>query len=379
MDDRSGVGTRRFAPEWTVQRVPAITGRIRVLAHLASGLIAVAVAGAILALLGLHPLPLGAAVLRNALGSRFGMEDLLLLATPLLMCGLSVAVMLRVGLWNIGADGQFFVGAACAAGVGLYGPGGWSTLATLMLMALAAAVGGAAWIAVPALARLLLGTSEIITTLLLNFVARLGVDFLVTGPWRDGQGSVSAQSPRVPVAIARLPRDWHAGGVHWGVPAALALAVAMALLFRLTRWGYELRICGASPDAAAYAGMPVRRRLGEAMLIGSAVAGLGGALELAGTVHRLQSGLSNGFGYLGIIVAVLAGSAPLGCVATALLMALVLDGGTVLQTQGVPASAALALTGLILLLAAIGERLAHYRLVPLRPRTMAAATAGGGK
>ncbi len=357
---------------WTIQRIPEISGPSRIAAYLAAGGAAVAVAGLILRLLGLHPLELGGVVLRDSLGSRYGIEDLLLLASPLVTCGLSVAVMLRVGLWNIGADGQFFVGAACAAGAGLYGPA-WSTLPMLLLMAVAALAGGAAWIAVPTLARLTLGTSEIITTLLLNFVARLGVDYLATGPWRDQRSSVTAQSPRVPFAIPRLPHDWHLGRVHWGVFVVLALAVLLALAFRLTRWGYELRVCGANRHAAAYAGMKVRRRLGEAMLLGGAIAGLGGMLELAGTVHRLESGLSNGYGYVGIVIAVLAAGSPIGCVATGLLMALVLSAGTSLQADGVPASAAMALTGLILLFAAVGERLAHYRLAVLRPRASGAA------
>ena len=351
----------------TIQRVPEISAPSRIAAYLAAAAAAVALAGLILRLLGLHPLALGGVVLRDELGSRYGIQDLLLLAAPLVTCGLSVALMLRVGLWNIGADGQFFVGAACAAGVGLFGPA-WPAPLMLALMAAAALAGGAAWTLVPALARLVLGTSEIITTLLLNFVARLGVDYLATGPWRDQRSAVTAQSPRVPFPVPRLPHDWHLGPVHWGVVVVLALAVLLALAFRLTRWGYELRICGANPHAAAYAGMPVRRRLGQAMLLGGAVAGLGGMLELAGTVHRLESGLSNGYGYVGIVVAVLAAASPIGCVATGLLMALVLGAGTALQAEGVPASAASALTGLILLFAAVGERLAHYRVAVLRPR-----------
>lgn len=351
---------------FTLQRVPSVSGRVRTGATLFSCLAAVLSAGLLLALLGLHPAALGLQVLRQSLASRYGFEDLALLSAPLVMCGLSVSLMLRVGLWNIGADGQFFAGAAGAAWIGLYGPS-WSTLPLLALMGVAATTAGAAWIAVPALARLILGTSEIITTLLLNFVARLGIDWLVTGPWRDRASSVTAQSPRLPVAIPKLPRDWHLGGMHWGLAVVLVLACALALAFRFTRWGYELRLCGANRNAAAYAGMAVNRRLLEAMLLGGAIAGLGGMLELAGTVHRLQSGLSNGYGYVGIIVAVLAASSPLGVVVTGVLMALVLNAGTVLQTQGVPSSAAVALVGLILLFAAVGERLAHYRLQRIRP------------
>ena len=349
---------------WTVQRVPSIGGGTRVAAYAVAASLSVVAVGLLLGLFQLRPLALGAELLRH-LGSRFGIEDLLLLASPLVMTGLSVAVMQRVGLWNIGADGQFFIGATGATAIAL----AWPSMplpAVLPLMALAAAAGGALWIAIPATCRLLLGTSEIIATLLFNFIARLLVDFLVTGPWRDRHSSVTAQTRRLHAAIPHLPRAWHLGAVHWGIVAVPVIALLASLAFRTTRWGYELRFCGANREAAAYAGMDVRRRLLEAMLIGGALAGLGGMLELAGTVHRLEGGLSNGDGYVGIIVAVLAVGSPLGVVLSGLLMALVLDAGTVLQTEGIPQSAALALTGLILLVAAIGERLAHYRLVPVR-------------
>ena len=356
--------SRWTLPRWTLQRIPTVPAPVRVASYAVSVLVALVLGGVVLALVGMAPLALGGAILHASFGTRFGLEDLALLATPLILMGLSVSMMLRVGLWNIGADGQFYVGAICAAGIGLFLHGPYTTM--LAAMALAACLGGAAWIAVPALARLTLGTSEIITTLLLNFVARLGVDYLVTGVWRDQRSSVTGQTRRIPFAIPKLPRDWHAGPVHWGLFAALLLAVLLALAFRRTRWGYELRVCGANRNAAAYAGMPVRRRLLQAMLLGGAIAGLGGMIELAGTVHRLESGLSNGYGYTGIIVAVLANASPIGAIFTGALMALVLNAGTILQNHGVPASAAMASVGLILLCAAIGERLVHYRPARLR-------------
>ena len=354
---------------WTIQRIPAVPAPVRVASYAVSVLVALLLGGMVLALVGMSPLALGGAILHASFGTRFGLEDLALLAIPLVLMGLSVSMMLRVGLWNIGADGQFYVGAICAAAVGLFLPNVLQTGSLpvmLAAMALASALGGAAWIAVPALARLTLGTSEIITTLLLNFVARLGVDYLVTGPWRDQRSSVTGQTRRIPFAIPKLPHDWHFGSVHWGLFAALLLAGLLALTFRHTRWGYELRVCGANRNAAAYAGMPVRRRLLQAMLLGGAIAGFGGMIELAGTVHRLESGLSNGYGYTGIIVAVLANASPVGAIFTGALMALVLNAGTILQTHGVPAAAAMAFIGLILLCAAIGERLVHYRPVRLR-------------
>ncbi len=350
---------------WTVQRMPSVPAPLRVTSHAVSAVVALLLGGIVLALLGWSPLALTAAIVRASAG-RFGLQDLALLATPLILTGLSVSMMLRVGLWNVGADGQFYAGAVGAAAVGLFVHG--SPAVMLAAMALAGGLGGAAWIAVPALARLTLGTSEIITTLLLNFVARLLVADLATGSWRDQRSSVTGQTRRIPYAIPRLPHAWHCGPVHWGLFAALLLALLLAFACRNTRWGYELRLCGANREAAAYAGMPVRARLLQAMLLSGAIAGLAGMVELAGTVHRLEGGLSNGYGYTGIIVAVLASASPLGAVCTGALMAVVLNAGTILQTHGLPASAAMAFVGLILLCAAIGERLVAYRPVRLRRR-----------
>jgi len=358
---------------WTVQRIPAITLGVRLAAYGLALLAAILLAGLLSVGVGLPPLRLGGTILYACFATRFGLQDLALLATPLILCGLSVLMLLRVGLWNIGADGQFYVGATCAAAVGLFvGAPPWLGLP---LAGLAGAAGGAAWIALPAFARLVLGVSEIITTLLLNFVARLLVDGLATGAWRDVHSSVTGQTQRIPIVLPRFPHDWHFGPVHAGVLAAPAIALLLSLAFRFTRWGYELRLCGANPQAAAYGGMPVRRRLLQAMLLGGAIAGLAGAIELTGTVHRLESGISNGYGYTGIIVAVLAAGAPLGAIVTGLLMAVVLNGGTVLQIHGLPAAAASCFIGVVLLVVALAERLAHYRLVRLRPAALAAGRA----
>jgi simple sugar transport system permease protein len=143
----------------------------------------------------------------------------------------------------------------------------------------------------------------------------------------------------------------------------LTLLVAGVLNF--TRWGYEVRLAGSNAQAARYAGIPFRRHLITVMLLSGAIAGIAGMLEVAGTVHRLQGGISNNFGYLGIMVAVLARGSALGVLAGAGLMAVILNSGIILQTQGVNTSTVLAITGLILFFTAIGDELAHYRIVPI--------------
>ncbi|MBT9385172.1 ABC transporter permease [Pseudooceanicola sp. CBS1P-1] len=341
---------------WRLQRLPAASPLVSLSARLISVVLALVTAGIILAATGKNPLDLGAQVISSTFGSSFGMADLALLFTPLLYTGLAVAVGLRIGVWNIGAEGQFNLGAFAAAGVALFLPGPPALI--LPLMAVMGMAAGALWILIPTLARAYADVSELITTLLMNFVAALLVTYVATGPWLDPSGMALATTARLPVEV---PAVWDI--VHWGLPVGLILAVLLAVAFGFTRWGYEVRIGGSNPGNARYAGMPVRRHLITVMLVSGAIAGLGGMMEVAGTVHRLQGGISNNFGYIGIMVAVLARAAPLGVIFTALLMAVILNGGIILQPQGLTTQTVLAVTGLILFYAAIGDEFARYRLI----------------
>jgi simple sugar transport system permease protein len=342
------------------QRVPVASPSVALAARAGAISLALLTAALLLTLYGLHPLTLGQQIVKATFGSRFGLEDVGLLVTPLIFTGLSVALALSIGAWNIGAEGQFYAGAFAATGVGLY----LHAPAPLMLplMFLAGALGGAVWILVPTLARAYADVSELITTLLLNFVALLLVYYVCTGPWLDPSGHALGATARIKYDV---PSFW--GDVHWGLPIAVLLAALVSLALRYTLWGYEVRVAGANPGAANYAGMPTRARLILVMLLSGAVAGLSGFFEVAGTAHHLQGGISNNFGYLGIMVAVLARGAPLGVIPGAALMAVILNSGIVLQTKGLTVSTVLAITGLILFFTAIGDELAHYR--PVRSRT----------
>ncbi len=341
---------------WRLQRTPsahraaALTGRI--LAILA----ALACAGIVLAMTGRAPIAMGADFWDTATDSTAGLEDVGLLVTPLILTGIAVALTTRIGLWNIGGEGQFGIGALAAAAVGLHLDGPEPVM--LLAMAAAAAVAGALWILVPTIARAYAGVNELITTLLLNFVAALLIAWVATGPWRDRTGGALAATLRVPY---EMPPLGEAG--HWGLPIAVAVAVVAAAALTFTRFGYETRVAGANPGAAVYAGIPVRARIVAVMLLSGAVAGMAGMIELAGTAHRLQGGISNNYGYLGIMVAVLARGSCLAVLATAALMATLLNAGIILSAQGLNTSAVLAVTGLILFFTAIGDELAHYKLV----------------
>ncbi|PSJ61078.1 ABC transporter permease [Kumtagia ephedrae] len=343
-----------------IQRIPSAPPAAALAARAVAIVLALLVAGLVLAASGADPLRLASQVLGATFGSSFGLEDVGLLVTPLILTGLSVAVALKIGAWNIGAEGQFYAGAFAATAVALFVPG--PTVLMLPLMFLAGALGGLVWILVPTLARAYADVSELITTLLLNFVATLMVYYVSTGPWLDPSGHALATTARLPHDI---PEFW--GIVHWGFPLAILLTVLVAAVLNFTRWGYEVRIAGSNPQAARYAGMPFRRRLIVVMLLSGAIAGVAGMLEVAGTVHRLQGGISNNFGYLGIMVAVLARGSALGVLAGAALMAVILNSGIILQTQGITVSTVLAITGLILFFTAIGDELAHYRVTRTKP------------
>ncbi|MBB5754794.1 ABC transporter permease [Prosthecomicrobium pneumaticum] len=342
---------------YRLQRLPSAHPGIAVLARLVAIVLALVIAGIALAFTGARPLALGVQVISSTFGSSFGLEDLGLLVTPLIFTGLAVALTQRIGIWNIGAEGQFYLGAFFATWLGTSIAGAPLPL-MLVALFLAGALGGALWILIPTLARAYADVNELITTLLLNFVATLLVYYVSTGPWRDAKSNMLASTARIRYEV---PEFW--GIVHWGFPVAVLMALGVAALLAYTRWGYEVRIAGANPQAARYAGMPVRRRIIVVMLLSGAIAGVAGMFEVAGTVHRLQGGISNNFGYLGIMVAVLARGSALAVIPAAAMMAVILNAGIILQTQGITTSTVLAITGLVLFFTAIGDEAAHYRLV----------------
>ncbi|MDR6182233.1 ABC transporter permease [Asaia bogorensis] len=319
---------------------------------LALGFVALVLA-LVLAILGL---PLGMVlglVVTSTFGTVFGLENLALYMTPLLMTGGAVWLSLRAGLWNIGAEGQFLAGATAASAVALFLP--MPLPLSLLLAMLASLAAGAAWSAVPAAGRAWLGVSEIITTLLLNFIASFFVYYLVTGPWADHVTDAQVSSQRLSIAIPTIY-----GVVHWGGIVAIVLVVAIGYLLKRSRFGYELTLCGSNPEAARYAGIRVAPRLFVALMASGALAGLGGMMEALGTVHRLQGGLAHGYGYLGIVVALLARHSAYALIPAAFLMAVILNTGIVLQTLQVSASSVLAITGLLVFAIAVSDELAAY-------------------
>jgi simple sugar transport system permease protein len=335
-----------------------------VICRIVSVILALLVAGLMIKITGISPILMLEKVLKSTLGSSYGFEQALILATPLIFCGLSVAVGLRMNIWNIGAEGQFFMGAWAATWVGLFIPGPPALI--LPLMFIAGALGGALWILVPALARAFLNVNEIITTLLLNFVAILFVNYFSIGPWRDSGVGILLATRKVKAALPTFGTSY----VHYGLLIAVAVAVVLAFTIQRTKWGYEIRIIGRNRRVGRFAGMPVNRNILLVMLISGAIAGLGGMSEVAGNVHRLSGTISNQYGYQGIIVAALSSGAFLVVIPVGFLLAILLNAGIVLQAQGISVNTMLAINGMILLFAAVGWVVSQYRLIVSRDPTV---------
>lgn len=269
-----------------------------------------------------------ALLLEGGFGSRFAWTETLTRATPLILTGLAAAVAFRARLFNIGAEGQLYAGALAAVAVGgLHGGSGFEVSPWLLLplMMSAAALAGALLLLGPALLKSRLGVDEVVTTLLLNFIVLLGVSALLDGPMKDPSAMGWPQSVVLQEAL-QLDKLIARSRVHSGLLLALAAALALWALLRFTTLGFEIRAVGANVRAAAFAGMPVGRVTLLVALLSGALAGLAGAVEVAGRAGYVTLDMSPGYGYSGIVIAMLAGLHPLGVVAAAVFVAGILVG-----------------------------------------------------
>jgi simple sugar transport system permease protein len=315
--------------------------------------------GVFLLLTGRDPIEIYTAMLSGALGSFYGLSETVVKAIPLMLCGLGISVAFRMQLWNIGAEGQLYVGALAATWLPLTFPS-LPALVMLPLMVCLGMAAGALWAFVPAILRARWQVNEIITTLMLNYVGILWVSYLVYGPWRDPKGLNFPLTAQFPDA-ALLP-FFGSSRIHIGLLFALAIVVFLYILFNNSRWGYELKVIGSSPKAARYAGMNITQNICLAMLLSGAICGLAGMTEVSGIIGRLQPGLSPGYGYTGIIIAWLGQLNPFAIVLMSLLFGALQVGGYMVQTLGVPAAVASIIQGSILFFVIGAEILTRYQI-----------------
>lgn len=339
-----------------------------------AGIAGVAASAGVLALLGVDAGQALGGMLQASLGSTGGFGETLSKASPLLLGSLAVTLALRGGYLNIGVDGQLYLGAIAATGVAFLLGGHLPAAAMVPLVLVSGLLGGFAAMLPAALLRARWGVNEIFTTVMLNFILADLVDYLATGPWND-PGAGEAITLPIP-ASADLP-GLLPGGAHPGLLIGLAVALALSWLLRRTLLGYEIRAAGENPAAARVAGVDLFRICLLTLSASGAIAGLAGAVEVAGYHHRLLNGISPNYGVVSILIAVLGRRRVGGTVAAALAFAVLLVGADSLQRSvDLPASAALLFQAAILLALLLVEagrdRLAGRRPAWLRARPLKA-------
>lgn len=312
-------------------------------------------------LLGKDPAAALRAFFIDPVATRYGVGELLLKASPLALIGTGLAIGYRANVWNIGAEGQLAAGAIAGGGVALWLDGSHASW-LLPAMFVAGALGGMAWAAIPALLRTRFNANEILTSLMLVYIATLLLSLLVHGVWRDPEGFNFPQS-RMFTDAALLPNIL--AGTRLNASALLTLAVVLAawVFTQKSLVGFEMRVAGLAPDAARYAGISAPRMVWLGLMIGGGCAGLAGVGEVAGPIGQLLPSVSPGYGFAAIIVAFVGRLHPLGVLLASLLMSLLYLGGESAQLElNLPSSVTGMFQGSLLFFLLAADVLIHYRV-----------------
>ena len=373
---------RRRGLPWSLRLEPRLDAPRWLSPALTAGALAVAltISAVILAIAGADPVRVYVHIISSSLGSAGAISDTLVKSTPLILTGLACALAFRMRLWNIGAEGQFLMGAWGASAVILLPllPAGTPGFVLIPAMMLAGALAGAIWALIPGILRARLGVNEIITSLMLNYVALFWVQFWVFGPWSEGGFQQTrafpeeAWLPRLTDLATAVPA-FSGLTVHLGFVFGLVAATILWLVLERGRWGYEISLVGDSPPAARYAGINIGRTIVLVFVVSGALAGLAGMSEVGGVVHRLQDRISPGYGYTAIIIAYLAKFGPFRVVVASFLFGALILAGREIQPSGVPAM----IQGIILFCLIASEVFLRNR-VAIVHRLHTGGHAGGG-
>jgi general nucleoside transport system permease protein len=316
---------------------------------------------ALFTLLGVDPFRALTIYFVEPLTTAWSIEELLVKASPLILIAIGLSVCFRANAWNIGAEGQFTVGAIFGAALPILWPG-WESPLVLIPMLLLGMIGGALYGAIPAVLKNRFGANEILTSLMLTYVALLLLDWTVRGPWRD-PASFNFPESRLFDAAATLPLLTEGGRLHTGILFGLLAAAFVAWWLNFTVQGFGIRLAGQAPRAARFSGFDQRRITLTVFVFSGALAGLAGITEVAGTIHQLRPEISPGYGFAAIIVAFLGRLSPLGIVFAGLLLALTYLGGEAAQvTAGLSDKVTRVFQGSLLFLILACDTLVRYRI-----------------
>jgi ABC-type uncharacterized transport system permease subunit len=352
----------RVAIEPRIEEAPRWLGP---LVSVGAIVVALILGGVVLALVGGNPFRAYAHIARASFGDVGVFSDTLVKATPLILTGLACTVAFRMKLWNIGAEGQLFVGAFAASAIVLTPVLPPETPKILMLptMAVAGFIAGALWGFVPGILKAKLNVNEVVTTLMMNYIAISWNNFFIYAVWSEGGFQMSrvfpksAWMPRLADYAEQVPA-FRGLTTHAGLIVGLVAAVVLWWVLYRSRWGYEIDLIGDNPKAARYAGINIVRNTVLVMMLSGGLAGLAGMSEISGVVHRLQGAISPGYGFTGIIVAWLSKLNPLVVVPVSILFGALLLAGREIQPSGIPKL----IQGIILFCLISSEVLLRYRI-----------------
>jgi ABC-type uncharacterized transport system permease subunit len=314
------------------------------------------------AILGKNPIEALGVYFIDPLTDSYSLQEIVVKATPLVMIAIGLSLCYIANIWNIGAEGQFIVGAVCGSWLAVRTNGADVGYWVLPAMLLLGALGGALYALIPAICRVYFGASEILTSLMLVYVADLGMDYLVRGPWRDPKGlNFPTTADFDPVAT--VPTLIEGGRLHAGSIIALVFVMLAAVLLGRTIMGFEIRLVGAAPRAARFSGFNADRLVLFTFAVSGALAGLAGIIEVAGPIGHLQPGISPGYGFTAIIVAFLGRLNPVGILLAGLFLALTFIGGEEAQISiKVPLDLTKVFQGILLFYVLACDSLIVYRV-----------------
>lgn len=347
-----------------VEKRLVVSSRASLVAIALSLVLALLVIAVVFGIAGMNPWQAYGRIFRGAFGSLYGLSETTVKAIPLLIIGVGLAVAFKALVWNIGAEGQLLMGAVAGTWVALFVLPEAPAWILLPAMFVAGFLAGALWGLVPAFLKARFQTNEVITSLMMVYIADELVNHLVYGPWKGAAEWGFPYSDKFPAA-AQLPRLFNTRVHYPTLLLALALAVLVYLLIMRTRLGYEIRVTGENPTAARYAGIDHVKVILLVMLISGGLAGLAGVGEVAGVHHRLRyaRGISAGYGFTAIIVAWLGRLHPVAIILTSFLFGGLLVGGDILQVSlGLPVATIDLFNGVILFFVLAAELLTRYKI-----------------
>lgn len=344
----------------TVERRLLPSRQLEIAAPILSILVALAISAIPISRGGVNPITGYYELFYGALGNKLSLTETFALFSPLLLCGVAVALAFTCKFWNIGAEGQLYCGGLVAAFFAV-NAGGLPAPVAIPLMLVAGFLGGGAWAAIPAVLKVKLKVDEVVTTLLGNWVMYYLVSAILFGPWRNPktgwpESPIIADSTFYPILVP-------GSRFHFGIVVSLLIAVAFYIILKKTKWGFELLAIGGNPTSSQAMGISVSKQIILAAIVSGGIAGLAGVGQVAGIHYHMKTDLSPGFGYTGVVIAMVGGLNPIGVVLASFLMAVVVQGTQAMhRATGVPWALAEVIQGVILLCLLVGIFFTKYRV-----------------